>query len=186
MRKSRYLLTALLASIALLGAACGGDDPTVGEVASEGAENALDAADQARETADEAAQRAEDAAEAADEVADDVADGPDANRVDLDVVETKVEGDTAVLTMKVGGVTIVAADGDTSGKSGHYHVFIDREPVKEGESIPKEDGIVHSADNPIRVPGLSPGEHELTVVLGDGNHTRIRGDLEASTSVTIA
>lgn len=178
MRKPRYVVVALLASIALLGA-CGEDDPTVGDVASEGAENALDAADQAQETADEAAERT-------DELADDIADGPDANRLDLDVVETKVEGDAAVLTMKVGGVTIVAPDGDTSGKSGHFHVFIDREPLKEGETIPKEDGIVHSADNPIRVPGLSPGEHELTVVVGDGNHTRIHGEIEATTMVTIS
>lgn len=185
MRKFRYLLIALLATAALFGAACGEDDPTLGDVASEGAENALDAADQARETAEDAGDKAEEVAEAADEVADDVGDGPDANRVDLDIVETKVEGDTAVLTMKVGGVTIVAANGDTSGKSGHFHVFIDRAPLKEGEVIPKEAGIVHSADNPIRVPGLTPGKHEITVVLGDGNHQRIRGDLEAKTTVTI-
>lgn len=180
------LMTALLASIALLGGACGEEDPTVGDVASEGAENALDAADQAKETAGEAGDKIEEGAEAADELADDVADGPDANRIDLDIVETKVEGDAAVLTMKVGGVTIVAANGDTSGKSGHFHVFVDREPVKEGETIAKEDGIVHSADNPIRVTGLSPGEHDLTVVLGDGNHSRIHGEIEAKTMVTIA
>ena len=185
MRKSRYLLIALL-SIALVGAACGEEDPTVGDVASEGAENLGDAADQAKETADEAGEKLEEGAEAADELADDVADGPDANRLDLDIVETKVEGDTAVLTMKVSGITIVAADGDTSGKSGHFHVFVDREPVKEGETIPKVDGIVHSADNPIRIPGLSPGEHDITVVLGDGNHTRIHAEVEAETMVTIA
>ncbi len=179
MRKTRYVITALLASVALLGGACGEDDPTPGDVASEGAEDALDAADKAQETADEAAERA-------DEVADDIADGPDADRLDVDIVETKVEGDTAVLTMKVGGITIVAPDGDTSGKSGHFHVFIDREPLKEGETIPKEEGIVHSADNPIRVTGLSPGEHELTVVLGDGTHKRIHGEIEATTEVTIA
>jgi hypothetical protein len=68
---------------------------------------------------------------------------------------------------------IVKADGDTSGNSGHFHVFIDRAPVKVGEAIPKEKGIVHSADNPIVVPGLTVGEHTLTVVLGDGTHTRI-------------
>lgn len=165
----------------LLGAACGNDQPS-----------GQDVVDEARETADQVDERteglqegAEDVAEGAQDVGEDIADGPDANKVDLEIVETKVEGDAAVLTMKVGGVTIVAANGDTSGKSGHFHVFIDREPLKEGETIPKEDGIVHSADNPIRVPGLSPGEHDLTVVLGDGNHTRIHGDLEADAMVTI-
>lgn len=180
MRKTQLL--AMLAAALLLGAACGNDQPS-----------AQDLTDEARETADQVDERteglqegAEDVAEGAQDVAEDVADGEDSNKLDLEISETKVEGDTAVLTMKVGGVTIVAADGDTSGNSGHYHVFIDREPVKEGEVIPKEAGIVHSADNPIRVPGLSPGEHELTVVLGDGNHTRIHGDVEADTMVTIA
>lgn len=180
MRRAIHLI-ALLA-LALLASACGNDQPS-----------AQDLADEARETAQQADERTEgiqqageDAADAAGDLAEDVADGPDSDKTDLDVVETKVEGDTAVLTMKVGGITIVAADGDTSGNSGHFHVFVDREPVKEGEAIPRTDGIVHSADNPIRVPGLSSGEHELTVVLGDGNHTRIRGDVEASTMVTIS
>jgi len=180
--RNRYAI-ALLAMTLLFGAACGGNEQP----------SAQDVVDEARETAEAADERTEgiqeageDVAEGAQDVAEDVADGQDANKVDLDVVETKVEGDTAVLTMKVGGVTIVAANGDTSGKSGHFHVFIDREALKEGETIPKEDGIVHSADNPIRIPGLSSGEHELTVVLGDGNHSRIRGDLEATASVTIS
>jgi hypothetical protein len=69
---------------------------------------------------------------------------------------------------------IVKADPtDTSGKDGHFHVFIDRPALKVGEAIPKEKGIVHSADNPIYVPGLTIGDHTLTVVLGDGAHTRI-------------
>lgn len=180
MRKT-YALALLLVAL-LVGAACGNDQPSAQDVANEARETAAEA-DQRTEGLQEGA---EDLAEGAQDVAEDVADGEDANKLDLEIVETKVEGDTAVLTMKVGGVTIVAADGDTSGKSGHFHVFIDREPVKEGEPIAKEDGIVHSAENPIRVPGLTPGEHELTVVLGDGNHTRIHGDVEADTMVTIA
>lgn len=172
----------VLAATLLFGAACGDDQPS-----------AQDLADEARETAKEADERTEgiqegieEGAEDVQDVGEDIADGQDANKLALEVSETKVEGDTAVLTMRVGGITIVAPDGDTSGKSGHFHVFIDREPLKEGETIPKEAGIVHSADNPIRVPGLSPGKHELTVVVGDGNHQRIHGDIEAETTVTIS
>lgn len=181
LRGARRPTAITLLAAALLSGACGNDQPS-----------AQDLTDEARETAKEADERTqglqdagEDVVEGAQDVGEDIADGPDSNKVDLAIAETKVEGDTAVLTMKVGGVTIVAANGDTSGKSGHYHVFIDREPLKEGETIPKEDGIVHSADNPIRVPGLSPGKHELTVALGDGNHQRIRGELEADATVTI-
>lgn len=179
MRKT-YAIAML--AVALLIGACGNDQPS-----------AQDLADEVRETASEVDERTEgiqeaggDLVEGAQEVGEDIADGPDANKLNLEVAETKVEGDTAVLTMKVGGITIVEANGDTSGKTAHYHVFIDRKPTKEGDVIPSEKGIVHSADNPIRVTGLSPGRHELTVVFGDGNHTRIHGGIEATTTVTIA
>jgi hypothetical protein len=81
-------------------------------------------------------------------------------------------GNVVSLQMQT-ALSIVKADGDTSGKTGHFHVFIDKAPVKVGAPIPKEKGVVHSADNPIVVPGLTIGDHTLTVVLGDGVHNRI-------------
>ena len=86
-----------------------------------------------------------------------------------------IQGNVVILDVAT-AFPIVKADGDTSGKTGHLHVFIDRPPVKVGEQIPKEKGVIHSADNPIVVPGLTTGEHTLTVVLGDGAHTRITKD----------
>jgi hypothetical protein len=83
-----------------------------------------------------------------------------------------IQGNVVTLQVQT-AFPIMKADGDTSGKTGHFHVFIDRAPVKVGEAIPKEKGVIHSADNPIVVPGLTLGEHTLTVVLGDGAHTRI-------------
>jgi uncharacterized protein DUF4399 len=84
----------------------------------------------------------------------------------------RIAGNVVLLQMQT-TMTIMKADGDTSGKTGHFHVFIDRPPVKIGAAIPKEKGIIHSADNPIVVPGLTKGMHTLTVVLGNGNHVRI-------------
>lgn len=84
-----------------------------------------------------------------------------------------VKGNVVDLDMAASGITIVKADGDTSGKTGHFHVFIDREPVAPGATIPKEPGIVHSASDPIQLTGLGVGDHTLTVVLGDGNHVRL-------------
>jgi hypothetical protein len=95
-----------------------------------------------------------------------------------------VKGNSVTLDLKVSGLTIVKADGDTSGKTGHIHAFIDREPVASGAAIPKEPGIVHSVDNPLVLTGLSKGEHTITVVLGDGTHTRL-GSAKDSTKVTI-
>ncbi|HVE93273.1 MAG TPA: DUF4399 domain-containing protein [Acidimicrobiales bacterium] len=93
----------------------------------------------------------------------------------------EVAGNVVDLNLTVSGVEIVKADNDTSGKSGHFHVFIDREPVAVGQSVPKEAGVVHSADNPVRISGLSIGTHKLTVVLGDGAHTRITDVVDSVT-----
>ncbi len=95
----------------------------------------------------------------------------------------RIGGNVVPLELDVDGVTIVKPDGDTSGRTGHYHVFIDKEPVAAGVTIPREPGIVHSADDPVRLTGLSPGRHRLTVVLGDGAHTRV-GETEAEVTVT--
>lgn len=104
--------------------------------------------------------------------------------LEIGSVPEKVEGNVLTMPVTVDGIEIVKADGDTSGETGHFHVFIDKEPVDEGEVIAKEAGIVHSAENPIMLTGLSVGEHELTVVVGDGTHTRI-GDVEDSVTVDV-
>lgn len=96
----------------------------------------------------------------------------------------KIEGNVVDLDVEVTDFEVVKADGDTSGKSGHFHVFVDKEPPAAGTVISKEAGIVHSTDDPIRLTGLSVGEHKLTVVLGDGTHARV-GDSEATRTVTV-
>jgi hypothetical protein len=96
-----------------------------------------------------------------------------------------VEGNVISLPVSTQNFDIVAADGDTSGESGHYHVFIDREPVDVGEAIPKEAGVVHSAESPVKLYGMSVGEHKLTVVLGDGTHKRVGEDIQPSVTVDV-
>jgi hypothetical protein len=86
---------------------------------------------------------------------------------------TEVKGNVVALDLSVEGVTIQPANGDTSGKTGHFHVFVDRAPVPFGQVIPKEPGIIHTSDNPVTVAGLSPGKHKLTVAVGDGAHRSI-------------
>jgi hypothetical protein len=93
-------------------------------------------------------------------------------------------GNTAKLVLRIKNLSVVKADGDTSGKTGHIHAFIDKQPVATGAVIPKEAGVVHAVDNPLVLTGLTKGEHEITVVLGDGTHTRI-GDAEDSIKVTV-
>lgn len=105
--------------------------------------------------------------------------------LEIGTVARSVDGNVVTLPVDVAGVDIVKADGDTSGDSGHFHVFVDNDPVAVGKAIPKERGVVHSADNPIKIWGLEPGQHEFTVVVGDGTHKRIKGDLEDSVIVDV-
>jgi hypothetical protein len=71
------------------------------------------------------------------------------------------------------GVEIVKADGDTSGKTGHYHVLVDptTKPVA-GEIIPPAvpNRIIHTAEPSVTISGLAKGEHVIWIVLGDGTH----------------
>src|SRR5688572_2142299 len=64
-------------------------------------------------------------------------------------VPDSVEGNVVTIPVEISGVEIVKADGDDSGDTGHFHVFVDGDPVDVGETIPKERGVVHSADNPV-------------------------------------
>ncbi len=101
-----------------------------------------------------------------------------------DVSET-VGGNVAEIPVELEGLELVAPDGDTSGDTGHLHAFIDKDPVDVGETIPREAGVVHSVDNPIMLYGLSVGEHEITVVAGDGTHTRIGEGIEDSVTIDV-
>jgi hypothetical protein len=97
---------------------------------------------------------------------------------------TVVSGNTATIALETSGIRIVAADGDTSGKTGHFHVFIDKDPVAAGQTIPKVPGVVHTAENPIQLTGLTDGDHKLVIVLGDGVHRRI-GDGQVVQTIKI-
>ena len=99
-------------------------------------------------------------------------------------VPKSVEGNVVMIPVTVKGITIVKPDGDTSGKTGHFHVWIDAQPPVAGTAMPKKRGVVHSPDNPIPVRGLSPGKHTLTVVVGNGSHERI-GTAEDSVKVAV-
>jgi hypothetical protein len=99
---------------------------------------------------------------------------------------TTVEGNVVPLDLEAEGFSLVKADGDTSGESGHFHVFVDADPVAVGETIPRGPGIIHSAEERITLYGMSTGPHRLAVVFGDGTHRRIHGDVEEGLTLTVA
>ncbi|MGI8426586.1 MAG: DUF6130 family protein [Actinomycetota bacterium] len=95
-----------------------------------------------------------------------------------------VKGNVVDLVLSSENFKLVKADGDVSGKTGHYHVFLDKEPVPAGTVIPKEKGITHSAESPVKLTGLTVGDHTIKVVLGDGEHKRI-GTAEAVVKINV-
>jgi hypothetical protein len=99
-------------------------------------------------------------------------------------VGTTADGNVVTLRVSATGVRIVKADGDTSGRSAHYHVFVDRTPVPPGAVIPKAVDVIHTATAPIMLTGLTEGQHQIFVVLGDGAHHRL-GRSVAHTSVHV-
>lgn len=92
-----------------------------------------------------------------------------------------IAGNTVELGIQLSGMSLVPADGDTSGRTGHIHVFIDRDPVPVGQPIPQAKDIEHSALNPVLITGLARGTHRFVVVLGNGNHVRIDGPMDEVT-----
>lgn len=110
-------------------------------------------------------------------------EGP-AVRIVSPVDGASVKGNVVALDLVADGIEIVKADGNTSGESGHFHVFVDKEPVAAGETIEKVAGIIHSTEDPLRITGLKAGKHTLVVVLGDGAHQRI-GSAQDTVEVTV-
>lgn len=96
----------------------------------------------------------------------------------------KAAGNVVDLKLSGAGVAIVEPEGDTSGKTGHYVVFVDRDPVPFGRKIPDEPGVIESEKATVRVAGLRSGSHEATVVLADGAGRRI-GRKSASTTFSV-
>ncbi|HEX2063905.1 MAG TPA: hypothetical protein VHE80_05745, partial [Acidimicrobiales bacterium] len=90
---------AVMAALLLLAVACGGDD----------SENVADTTTTSRET--------------------NTGDRPSSVTILSPEDGAEVRGNVVSLELDADGVTIVKADGDDSGRTGHYHVFIDKEPV---------------------------------------------------------
>ena len=98
------------------------------------------------------------------------------------------EGDTVgspvTLTVSALGVEIAAASDAVEGAA-HFHAFVDQEATAEGEVMPQDtEGIFHFGTETYDLE-LEPGEHTVTVVLGDNSHVRLADVLEATVTFTV-
>lgn len=88
-----------------------------------------------------------------------------------------------ILEVRSSGVQIAPASQQVPGAA-HYHAFVDREPVAEGEVSPSGEGIYHFTEGSVEILRLEEGEHTITVVLGDNEHVRLEGVPAASVTFT--
>jgi hypothetical protein len=97
------------------------------------------------------------------------------------MISSPAEGDsldagTVTVTLDVGGMSIVMA-GDTTPNTGHHHLFLDRELTAPDIPVPAEPGyIVHMGDasTSYTFENVTPGEHRLIAVVGDGLHVPLQ------------
>lgn len=84
----------------------------------------------------------------------------------------EVVGPNVQVVMEVTGIEIVEA-GNMSAGTGHHHLFLDVDVSPMDEPIPSGlPGMVHKGDATSThvLEGVSPGEHRLIAVVGDGAH----------------
>lgn len=103
----------------------------------------------------------------------------------VELPEDGVTGNTVELTMSGADVEIVEPDGDTSAKTGHYVVFVDKEPVAPGAKIPQDRDVIETWEDTVTITGLTAGSHDVAVILADGLHRRI-GTLPAEVTFTVS
>jgi len=85
----------------------------------------------------------------------------------------QIGGNVVELEALADGIEITEPDGDISGTTGHFHVYIDRDPVAAGETISDRSDIVPFSADRVKIPGLGVGRHRFTLVLSDGAGTRL-------------
>lgn len=97
----------------------------------------------------------------------------------------RLAGNVATLELSGADVEIVEPDGDTSGRTGHYVLFVDREPVELGAKIPEDRDVIETTEAEVKVPGFTTGSHTVFLVLADGAHRRI-GTKAAEATFTVS
>jgi hypothetical protein len=96
---------------------------------------------------------------------------------------THVGGNVATLHVSATGVSIVPANGDQSGNTAHFVIYVDGNPAAPGSLIIPGATVITTASSQVSVAGLVVGRHVLTAVLADGSQRRL-GSASAAVQVT--
>jgi hypothetical protein len=105
-----------------------------------------------------------------------VAENPDAIRITSPENCEQVTGPDVEMAWEAPGLTIVAAADAETETDLHAHFIVDNAyEVVEGAPIPVQDGVIHTAANPVTIEGLAPGEHTMQLVIADPGHVPVPG-----------
>jgi len=82
--------------------------------------------------------------------------------------EATIDGNTVTVEVVARSFDVAFVSGDTSGETGHLHLYVDREPPAPGDVVPLgPSDVIHTLGTTLSV-ALEPGEHTLWVVAADG------------------
>jgi hypothetical protein len=100
-----------------------------------------------------------------------VAENPDAIRITSPENCEEVTGPDVEIAWEAPGLTIVPAAEAQNETDLHAHFIVDNAyEVVAGAPIPVQDGVIHTADNPVTIEGLAPGQHTIQLVIADPGH----------------
>jgi hypothetical protein len=105
-----------------------------------------------------------------------VAENPDAIRITSPENCEEVTRPDVEIAWEAPGLAVVAAAEAQNETDLHAHFIIDNAyEVVAGAPIPEQDGVIHTAANPVLIEGLAPGEHTIQLVFGDPGHIPVPG-----------
>jgi hypothetical protein len=100
-----------------------------------------------------------------------VAENPGANRITSPENCEAVTGPDVEIAWEAPDLSIVPATEAQNETDLHAHFIVDNAyEVVAGAPIPVQDGVIHTAANPVTIEGLAPGEHTIQLVIGDPGH----------------
>jgi hypothetical protein len=105
-----------------------------------------------------------------------VAENPDAIRITSPENCEAVTGPDVEIAWEAPDLSIVPATEAQNETDLHAHFIVDNAyEVVAGAPIPVQDGVIHTAANPVTIEGLAPGEHTIQLVVGDPGHIPVPG-----------
>ncbi|MDQ2987622.1 MAG: DUF4399 domain-containing protein [Pseudomonadota bacterium] len=103
----------------------------------------------------------------------------------LEPVDGATVGSPFKVRFAVDGMEVKPA-GEMAANTGHHHLLINAEPVKQGESVPFDDQHLHFGKGQTEAEvKLAPGTYVLTMQFANGAHQSYGAPMSKSIKITV-